>query len=67
MSVTLLLCSSGQDRLLSPDNLPQIEQLTVGGLEDSVGSVVHQRHSQTGKGTHMTKAIIFFTKILKNL
>lgn len=67
MSMTLLLCSNGQDMLLSPDNLPQIEQLTVGGLEDSVGSVVHQRHSQTGKGAHMTKAIIFFTKILKNL
>ena len=67
MSVTLLLCSNGQDMLLSPDNLLQVEALTVGGLDDSLGSVFHQRHSLSGKGTHMTKAIIFFTKILKNL
>lgn len=65
--MTLLLYSNRQEVLLRPDNLPQVEGLIMGGLEDSIGSVVHQRHSQSGKGTHTTEAIIFFSKILRKI
>lgn len=47
--------------------LSQVEGLTTGHSKVSVDFVVHQKLTQSGKGTHTIEAIIFFSKTLKNL